>query len=246
MKIRNNLFTLLYSLGFYLAVLMIPYDMFSSSEHVILLIKILALLAYLVFLFYDLFYKKNINFKATHLIYLPLLIGCFSNFFSLPFVNFSTCEVDGILLFEAIIFTIIQAISEEIIFRHVAFNLFEGVFKNSKYNLSLTILCSSALFGLMHFINAFGNNILLVLEQVGYTFVLGIVLGIIKGKDYNLVFPILGHALFNIINNVIFTSLFKIEVNIAYYIISVIVILLVLGYTISIFLLRKKGEKDVS
>lgn len=243
---RAKIITFLYSLLFYLAVLMIPFEKIVDDSLIILILQICAKLILLIYLYFDIFHKKNIAYKNEFsLLFIPLFIGALSNYLTIPFCNGSIDINITPLQILQIPNTFILVCIEEIIFRHLAFDLFNHVIKESKNKDLYVILIASALFASIHFINIFSSGFTIILSQVGYTFLLGFILGVIKVKSKSLIYPILGHLLFNLFNDVIFVMLFKIEYNVTYYIVSAVIGIILVIYSLFILIKEQKNKDTI-
>lgn len=89
-------------------------------------------------------------------------------------------------------------LSEELLFRGIVFYALSDYFKKKGYSCFLPVLLSSVIFALFHFINLFdGAGILAVLQQVGYSFLIGAMLAVVLLKTKNLWLCVFLHALFD-------------------------------------------------
>ncbi len=131
---------------------------------------------------------------------------------------------------------LITAFCEELLFREITHNCLKEFIKQDY----LRILISSMIFALLHFVNFFGGmNILSVLAQVGYTFVLGLILGLIKEKGVGLIALVSFHFLFNVLNNDLFSFLYKGEWNTEFVVTNIIIGTIVVGYGVLMYFLLK-------
>lgn len=245
---KNNLLSFLYLLCLYLACNLIPYNKITNIAWVQILIKcgFFFIVSTLCFLEYK---KSNIiklTGKLKFYFVFPLFIGCCSNFIYIIFckdASLSVFEYKTFLL--NVIKVFLSVYIEEMLFRVFCLSLFLNLFNDK--NEIISILLSSFLFSIMHCINFYGNDYINVLIQLGYTFILGLILSIIKlsfKHSFYLVF--IGHFLFNTINMELFTSLYLINYDALYFIISIIISILCLCYSIFIYKLLHIGDRHAS
>ncbi len=93
------------------------------------------------------------------------------------------------------------SILEELVFRGVVFGALLKGWEQKRYGRLGAVVVSSALFGLVHLINLVGNPaaVFEVLEQVGYSTLIGILLAAAVLRTGGLVFSVAVHALFNFV-----------------------------------------------
>lgn len=90
-------------------------------------------------------------------------------------------------------------LSEELLFRGIVFGVLNEAFVAKRRSAFFPVLLSSAIFALFHFINLLdGAGILPVLQQVGYSFLIGAMLAVVLVKTKNLWLCVLLHALFDV------------------------------------------------
>lgn len=90
------------------------------------------------------------------------------------------------------------AVLEETIFRALLWRFFADKLKNSRYNLFLTAITTSALFGVWHLLNLFsGAAIGSTILQVLYTFLLGAAFSFVIASTGDLWLPVALHAVFD-------------------------------------------------
>lgn len=88
---------------------------------------------------------------------------------------------------------------EELCFRGVILPLCVIIFKNKKHNAILVIFTSSAIFGATHLLNLLGGaSFGGVILQVGYSFLIGAMCGIVLLFSKSIFYPILLHFIFDI------------------------------------------------
>ena len=179
------------------------------------------------------FPDKNVKL----LLLIPLLVLTFSNWIYVwIFKSPLAASVNGGTFTLSIFITLLTVFCEELIFREVTHDVLKGFIKQDY----LRILISSLIFALLHFLNIFnGWDILTTLAQVGYTFVLGLVLGLIKEKGVGLIALISFHLLFNFLNNDLFSQLYKGTWGTNFIITNVIIGALVVSYGILMYFLLK-------
>jgi len=97
-----------------------------------------------------------------------------------------------------VFFNIAVSMFEEIFFRGLIFIAFLIAFKDKKHGTLLAIFISSAVFGLVHFLNLFNSSVGFVFMQVGYSFLLGLLWTVLYYATKTIWVPVFCHALFNI------------------------------------------------
>ena len=128
---------------------------------------------------------------------IPCILVAFANFpySALISGNATITRMDVLYLY--IFFTIATGIYEELIFRGFVVLAIKSLFLRNPHKNLFTILISSALFAVLHafnFMYGFDPSIFL---QVGYTFLLGCMLGTIYLYTKNIYLCIGIHAVFN-------------------------------------------------
>ena len=175
--------------------------------------------------------------NAKLLLLIPLAVLTFSNWiyvwiFKAPLAS----SVNGGSLTLSIFTTLLIVFCEELIFREITHDVLREYIKQDYFR----ILISASIFALLHFLNIFnGWDILTTLAQVGYTFVLGLVLGLIKEKGAGLIALISFHFLFNFLNNDLFSQLYKGTWNSTFVITNVIIGAVIVAYGVLMFFLLK-------
>jgi membrane protease YdiL (CAAX protease family) len=179
----------------------------------------------------------------TFIIFIPSLIVSILNF---PLDNVINKEIifniDTSKLITYILFTLSIAISEELLFRGLFTSIPVSQIDNSKYRVIIRVFYVSIIFSLVHLLNLFTSDILSVLLQVGYTFILGVMLTTLYIYTKNIIFCIIVHFIYNFVGT--FTDYFSnsyYESNM--YIIWIIEGILVGSYIL--FLLYKMTKKDI-
>ncbi len=92
-------------------------------------------------------------------------------------------------------------ILEELVFRGVVFGALLQAWKQKRYGKLGAVVVSGVLFGLVHLINLIKNPhaVFEVLEQVGYSTLIGVLLAAAVLRTGGLVFSVVVHALFNLV-----------------------------------------------
>jgi uncharacterized protein len=156
------------------------------------------------------FHQKHIlrfkNVGKSFLIVIPALIISINNFPIIAFLDGRatlTAPVYQVYLF------IIECVSvgffEEIVFRGIILMLLLKKLEHHKNGVLLSILFSSAIFGLSHIVNfysglSFGDTML----QIGYSFLVGMLWAVMFLKTRNIWLTMILHATFNFFGQVMF------------------------------------------
>ena len=140
---------------------------------------------------------KNTTWKNL-LWCLPCLMVALVNFpYSALIKGDATVEY-GNLMGLYILYIISIALLEELVFRGILLSYFMDLFRNNKLKHFWAVLISSAIFSLFHFTNLLnGDGIVIVLQQVGYTFLIGAMFAVITLKCKNIWLAVIAHALFD-------------------------------------------------
>ena len=179
--------------------------------------------------------KPNIK----DLIFLPTLIIAGSNFISLFFVPHLIVEPQVDLAFYLeLILIILSVIIEEFIYRAMFLN---GLLLN-RFSRKKAILISALIFGLIHLVNINILAPLPTLIQVGYSFLLGLILALVYVAGGRISYPIIIHLAFNVINSFFFGNMVYLELNIWYYVVNVLVGVIALAYTMIAYRIRQKEK----
>ena len=123
------------------------------------------------------------------LIVLPaLLFPAWNIFYNLS----SGMKIGGILFFaEGILTAMAPALFEEVIFR----GIFISNLRKNKKSSMFCLFVTAAVFALIHLTNIVGMNMISVLVQFGYSFVIGLVLAAVYLKNGSLLQVIIVHFL---------------------------------------------------
>lgn len=245
-KAEKLLYSFLYLFALYLAIRLLPLrKWFGSYTWAFLLVQFILLSVLVVLTVYEskrslLKPVRNEN-HPNFLLLLPLLIGCSSNILYCLCFQIKAESTFTYLFFLETLNTLAGVVVEELLFRYFFFAFLGELFQGKKNEKLFVIFFSSLAFGLMHCINFFGNNPLSVLMQIGYTFLLGILLGSLSYLYETPLIPILGHFFFNFLNTDVFNHLYSVDVNVSYVLFSIGIGLLVLGYLgLLYYLYRRK------
>lgn len=87
---------------------------------------------------------------------------------------------------------------EEVTFRGCIFPLFLYRFEKTKKGQFWAIVCSSAVFGLMHLLNLLAGFSAGVFLQVGYSFLIGLICSFAMLASRNIYLPILMHSVYDV------------------------------------------------
>lgn len=148
-------------------------------------------------IFPELLAFKAISSKTLLWCVLPLLVTLVNFPFSALILG--TAKVTRAeLIWLFLIKCLLIGLSEELLFRGIIFYSLADHFKKNGRSCFWPVLSSSVIFALFHFINLFdGAGILAVLQQVGYSFLIGAMLAVVLLKTKNVWLCILLHALFD-------------------------------------------------
>lgn len=128
---------------------------------------------------------------------LPLLVALVNFPFSSlirGIAHITRADLLGLFLFKCLLI----GLGEEVLFRGIVFDSLMQAFKKKNDALFWSVLLSSAVFALFHFINLLdGADILSVLQQVGYSFLIGAMLAVVLQQTKNLWLCVALHALFD-------------------------------------------------
>ncbi len=154
-------------------------------------------------------YAKFFQFKnigKSMLIIIPALIISINNFPIIAFFDGRASLTEPsyrVYLFLIECFSI--GFFEEIIFRGIILVILLKKLSQTKNGVFLSIVLSSAIFGLMHLVNLFnGASISDTLLQIGYSFLVGMMWAIMFLKIGNLWLIMLLHATYNFFGQVMF------------------------------------------
>ncbi len=191
-----------------------------------------------------LFQIKNLG--KSLLIILPALIISINNF---PIIAFfdgrATLAEPGYRVFLFFIECLSIGFFEEIIFRGIILVLLLKKLAQTKNGVFLSIVISSAIFGLIHVLNLFdgasmGDTVL----QIGYSFLVGMMWAVMFLKTGNLWLTMLLHATYNFFGQVMF-YLGSVDGRYDIYTIGITTLFAVIVAGYSIILFNKLEEKPI-
>ncbi len=169
---------------------------------------------------------------------LPFLLGCFSNFLYAFVARMipSSESFRWALLGWSIGNSFFVVLSEEMLFRGFLFKYSVQVLDTKSKPFFTAIVLATA-FALFHLINLLSGNVVATLVQVAYAWVLGFLLTTVLLWTRSLLYPILGHLLFNLANQTFFTAIYDGNRGFNFYLFSMGLSVVLLVY--AAFLLRK-------
>ena len=225
-----------------------PVNLITSDPAYQLLIQIglrLLILAYYIYLIV----KNHIKiFKIANirnaLLCLPFAIIGLSNIFAaLAEGGFTFNPLDGGYITLIIIYHLISVSIEEIVFRVFIHHALINTTSTKR------IFASAGIFALIHLVNLANNftsisGLIIVLEQVLYTFVLGLLLGLLYEYSHSLIACIGLHFSFNFFNTILVQILGAYYSDISYYVSAIICGAVVIIYMAIIWIfIFKRPEK---
>jgi membrane protease YdiL (CAAX protease family) len=192
-------------------------------------------------------YKKSFKFNGPVLtslfVIIPGVLIAVNNF---PIIAYLEGRVEitepvyNIYIFLIECFSI--SFFEEIVFRGIVLILLIQKLPSTKKGMYLAIFISSLIFGLSHLVNLFGGISLTdVLQQVGYSFLMGLMWAVVYLKTKNIWWSVLLHSAYNFFGLVLFRLGY---VNGRYDIITVVTTI-VLAILVSVFMLHISLKIDV-
>lgn len=248
----NKLYSFLYLFALYLGVKLLPLYEWIPIYWVASLVFFILYLGIIFLLVHE---ATRANLKPlkneSHLSYLwliPLIIGCMSNLISswaecLPV----TSEFYITTLLHRMGMTLCCVVIEELLFRFFFLYFLQDMIKKEEHKDLFVILFSSLAFSFMHVVNFYGNNPVAVITQMGYTFVLGLILGFIAIYFETPLIPIIGHFLFNFLNTDLYSMFYVLKMDATYYLISIAIGTFVMAYAVILYYLaRRKKEHATS
>lgn len=248
---QNHLYSFLYLLALYLGIKLLPLEDWLPEIWIAKMIRIILFFAVCCICVYE---GKRVGFlyerKENHHSYFllaPFLIGCISNllfcwFFNIP----TTIKIDASSFVLELFITLFCVVVEEYLFRVFFISFLQHALANDNKQNPFIILFSSLSFALMHCINFFGNSPLSVLVQIGYTFILGLILGYIALYFERPIIVCVGHFLFNFFNTNLFTTFYQIDMDVNYVLFSLLLGVILVAYGATIYFLDRRKEKNVT
>ena len=162
-------------------------------------------LTILIYLGYKVIDPIKKPFWSGVIVCLPALAVAINNFPIYP-VSIGLAEIDAPLWRIAVFAAecLMVAFFEETCFRGVVFLRFLSKRRYTACGRFLAIVLSSAVFGLVHMVNAFiGASIVAVILQIGYSFLIGAMCSVVLIKTSNIWICVLLHAIYNFGGSVI-------------------------------------------
>lgn len=233
-------FIIFYSIG--ILIILFPYNLLSISENNIYYIDCLIKTIYfLIVLFVCLRYKyiKINSLTKEWYFLLPFVITLGNNLYVvLLFKNINITNDISYLYNDAILFLGVS-LFEEIIFRGL---MFRSILNKTK-KVILSIILSSIVFGLMHFININESGIFNTSLQVLYSTCTGALFCFIYWYSNNLFLAIIAHFIFNYCNQTLYLYLYKGDYTKEFYIFAIVNIIITLIYTLFLYQRKKTTNK---
>lgn len=247
-KNTNRLYSFLYLLLFYLGIDLLPIEKWIPEASLASFVRLLVLFCLLLLVIKEAYQNRReeqetIRRKRDYFALLPFVFGFASNLFYALF--FHQERKDAITSAVALsVFTVLgMAAIEEILFRYLLLSYFENLFSNKKQKEILSVLCSSLCFSLMHVINFYGNAYGAVFAQLGYTLLLGIILGFLAVLFETPLLPLLGHFLYNFFNMTLYSGLYSTTFSVSYVIYSAAIGIVLTAYSFLLFVLFTRSKK---
>lgn len=94
---------------------------------------------------------------------------------------------------------------EEIVFRGILLTLLVHLWAKHRQGMLLSIIVSSAIFGIAHLFNVYDLGVQAMMLQIGYSFLMGMLWAVMYLKTKNLWMVMLMHATYNFFGQVLFT-----------------------------------------
>lgn len=224
-----------------------PVDLIPVNNTYQLLVKI-GLRALLITYYIYIICKYRIkifgiaNIK-NFLLCLPFFVICGSNFVASSIIGgFSGPSLIAIDLVLSIVYTLMIAVSEEIVFRLFVHN---NILVTSSIK---RIFASAGIFALMHLLNIvnvrFVGDLVTVLIQTVYTFGLGLLLGVMYEYSHSLVGCMVLHFFFNLCNDTLYQYFGGYTSTLCFYITAAVcgVVVLIYATLITLFYFQKHDQ----
>jgi membrane protease YdiL (CAAX protease family) len=239
---KNQLYTIAIAILLYVALVSLPYGSWIKdsnwSNFTITMIRLGSLIGFYFYFKYYQIKKDGLPSRLNIFLFIPFFIMCFSNLIFLLFtLSFPWSMTNSLYVLNWLIYALCTALVEEYLFR---FGLINVLYK--KFSKEWTLLISSAVFALLHLVNLFsGSSVGVTFAQVGYTFVLGLILGFLYlygGGHFWLV--VLYHFCFNFFNDYLFILLYQGEWDYRFYVTNIVIGVVVLAYGVFLYFLDKQ------
>ncbi len=205
---------------------------------------VLTVLPFIIYKFCTVDLIKD-NKKYNILLVLPILIVCVNNF---PFISIFLDKLTASSEFTLWIIHIFKCFSasvmEEFVFRAVIFTLLLDLLRENKNRVLLSIIISSALFGLLHIVNLFaGEHIFYVVIQVGYSFLTGVLFSLSFIITKKMIFPIILHFIYNFGGLLQENGIITGQIWCVYQVVETAIISVIIGIFI-LYLILRINKKD--
>lgn len=172
------------------------------------------------------------------------LIIAINNFPFISYFNHNSFFINpsflGITLL--IISLILSTFFEELIFRGIILSFFLSKFKKNKKGLFISLLLSSIIFGLFHFINIGDLGFVETIKQVGYSILTGFLFGFLYYRTHNILISSSVHFLYNLSGSILLYfgtgTVFD-----TYTIIQMVAVSLIIGVIILFDIFKQKYEQ---
>ncbi len=150
-------------------------------------------------------FKLSLN-KKLLLFAIPALIIAINNFpISAYVAGRYVIEESNLMYFMFGLESLSVGLFEEVVFRGLLLVVLIQVLPKSKQGNFFAIVLSAAIFGGIHFFNiAYGGWIGHILQQVGYSFLVGMMWALVFLKTRNVWVVVILHALYNYFGNIMF------------------------------------------
>lgn len=210
---------------------------------------ILTVLPFIIYKFCTVDLIKD-NKKYNILLILPILIVCLNNFPLISVFLDKLSVSSEVKLWIIHIFKCFSAsLMEEFVFRAVIFTLLYDLLLENKNRVLLSIIISSALFGLLHIVNLFaGEHIFYVVIQVGYSFLTGVLFSLSFLITKKMIIPILLHFIYNFGGLLQENGIISGQIWCVYQVIETAIISVIIGVFVLYLILKinKKEQYEIS
>lgn len=154
-------------------------------------------------------YKEMFKFKQAGkalLVMLPAFLISINNFPISAYLNGRTELNEPVYrIFLFFIECLSVGFFEEILFRGIVLFVLFDIFLDKNNGIILSVVSSSLIFGLLHIFNVFdGASMRVIIEQIGYSFLMGMLWAVMYVKTKNLWLVMLLHATYNFFGQVMF------------------------------------------
>ena len=235
---KSKLLDTLILIFVYIGISCLPFSWLSVSSTLILIFQILGQLV-ILFLFRLVLKKSPLRFKErtynrnNMILFIPVFVLCFSNFFNLINPNNSFDFYFSFDLPLKILLSFCIAFNEEYLFRSVIIDNIEAGEKPI-----VKVIISASIFAACHLTVFFSTFNPMDLIVVVYTFGLGIVLGLMYVYGECLWYCVLFHFAYNIINGDFASFIIYKKIDFYYFLTNVLVGLVVAAYLFAIYFIK--------